>query len=280
MNAADPLMLDAIERHLARDRANFRLALLLAFAFVALIVALQLIAAVAGDGPVELGVRPRTAIGLLGILFAPLLHADFAHVLSNAVPLGVIGTALLYLYPQSARTVLPAVYFGPGAAVWLVGRDSMHLGASGLVYGMFAYVLTAGLLRRDRRALAAALMVVLLYGTLVWGVLPIQPRMSWETHLAAAVIGVLLAFALQKRDVRRPESYDGEVDDRHEDDAARYDDWGWRAEPVEPAALVVMPDTAEPRGDARTTPPASPHDEPARSQDDEPARLVAEADVA
>jgi membrane associated rhomboid family serine protease len=263
---ADPLLLDALERRLGRDRANFRLALALALAFVALVVGLQFLAAL-GDGPVELGVRPRTAIGLLGILFAPLLHADFAHVFSNAVPLVVIGTALLYLYPQSARAVLPAVYFGPGAAVWLVGRDSMHLGASGLVYGMFAYVLAAGLLRRDRRALAAALMVVLLYGTLVWGVLPIQPRMSWETHLAAAVIGVALAFALRGRDVREPTRYDWEREDSRDEDPSTFDDWGWRTTPVAPTASVgVAPATDAPtqRDAPLATGTASPDDTRAR----------------
>jgi len=259
VNHPDLIALDALERRLRRDRVNFRLALGLALAFVALIVGLQFLAAL-GDGPVELGVRPRTAIGLLGILFAPLLHADFAHVFSNAVPLVVIGTAVLYLYPQSARAVLPAVYFGPGAAVWLVGRDSMHLGASGLVYGMFAYVLAAGLLRRDRRALAAALMVVLLYGTLVWGVLPIQPRMSWETHLAAAVIGLALAFALRGRDVREPVTYDWEHDGaRDDDDPSRFDDWGWRTTPV-PAARVDgapangAPETGDDVAPTRTAP--------------------------
>jgi len=267
VNHPDLLALDALERRLRRDRANFRLALGLALAFVALIVGLQFLAAL-GDGPVELGVRPRTAIGLLGILFAPLLHADFAHVFSNAVPLVVIGTALLYLYPQSARAVLPAVYFGPGAAVWLAGRDSMHLGASGLVYGMFAYVLAAGLLRRDRRALAAALMVVLLYGTLVWGVLPIQPRMSWETHLAAAVIGLALAFALRGRDVREPVTYDWERDDARDDDPATFDDWGWRTTPAQPMPNVE----AAPVADATAPGGAGTAPRTARSPDDAPAR--------
>jgi membrane associated rhomboid family serine protease len=85
--------------------------------------------------------------------------------------------------------------------VWLFGRDSVHIGASGLVYGLVGYVFVAGLLRRDRRAVAASLLVALMYGTLAWGVLPIQPRMSWETHLAATVIGVLLALALRKLDI-------------------------------------------------------------------------------
>ena len=103
---------------------------------------------------------------------------------------------MLHLYPDSARIVLPAVYFGPGIAVWLLGRDSIHIGASGLVYGFVSYVFVAGLLRGDRRAVAASLLVSFMYGALVWGVLPVKSGVSWETHLAAAVIGVILALFL------------------------------------------------------------------------------------
>ena len=78
---------------------------------------------------------------------------------------------------------------GPGLAVWLFARGGVHVGASGLVYGLVSYIFVAGLLRRDRRAIATSLLVCFMYGALVWGVLPIQPRISWETHLAAALIG-------------------------------------------------------------------------------------------
>jgi membrane associated rhomboid family serine protease len=84
--------------------------------------------------------------------------------------------------------------------VWLFGRSSVHLGASGLVYGLVSYLFMAGLLRRDRRAVAVSLLVVFMYGSLAWGVLPIQPGVSWETHASAAAIGVLLAFALRRFD--------------------------------------------------------------------------------
>jgi membrane associated rhomboid family serine protease len=75
---------------------------------------------------------------------------------------------------------LPPIWLGPGVAVWLLGRDSVHLGASGLIYGLASYVLVAGLLRRDRRAVAASLVVWFLYGSLVWGVLPAPSGVSWE----------------------------------------------------------------------------------------------------
>lgn len=185
-----------------RARANFRLAAKIALGFVALLWLIQLL-----NGGLDLelqrfGVRPREFAGLPGILLAPLLHGGFAHLVTNSLPLLVLGTGMLYLYPNSALKVLPAVYLGPGIAVWLFAKaSSVHVGASGLVYGLVIYIFVAGVIRRDRRAIAASLLISFLYGSLVWGVLPIKPGVSWETHLAAALIGLTLAIALRRLDI-------------------------------------------------------------------------------
>jgi len=192
---------ETVEPYPARARANFRVAVKLSLAFVALLWLIQVLLGGPGVDVADFGVRPHIAAGLSGILTGPLVHGDWAHLAGNSVPLAVLLCAMLYLYPRASRIVLPAVYVVPGIAVWLFARGSSHIGASGLVYGMFAYVLVAGLLRRDRRAIATSLLVCFLYGTLVWGVLPIEPHMSWETHLSAAIIGVALALALRDRDV-------------------------------------------------------------------------------
>lgn len=185
-----------------RARANFRLAAKIALGFVAVLWLIQLL-----NGALDLelqrfGVRPREFAGLPGILLAPLLHGGFAHLIANSLPLLVLGTGMLYLYPNSALKVLPAVYLGPGIAVWLFAKaSSVHVGASGLVYGLVIYIFVAGVIRRDRRAIAASLLISFLYGSLVWGVLPIKPGVSWETHLAAALIGLTLAIALRRLDI-------------------------------------------------------------------------------
>jgi membrane associated rhomboid family serine protease len=170
------------------------------------------------------GVRPRELAGLLGILLGPLLHGGYAHLMANSLPLLVLGTGMLYLYPNSALKVLPAVYLGPGAAVWLLAKaGTLHVGASGLVYGLFSYIFVAGLIRRDRRAIAASLLVFFLYGTSVWGVLPIRPGVSWETHLAAAVIGFALAIALRHLDIppRKRYSWEDDSEERSEERGER-----------------------------------------------------------
>ena len=196
--------------HSVHSRALLALAVRLSIGFVVVLWLIHLMNWGLDLDAVPFGVRPREWLGLIGIVTAPLVHGDFPHLVANSAPLLVLGAVMLFLYPHSTLRVLPAVYLGPGVLVWMFGRDSAHLGASGLVYGLVSYVFVAGLLRRDRRAIAASLMVALMYGTLAWGVLPIQPRMSWETHLAAAVIGVLLALALRRLDIPPRKRYEWE----------------------------------------------------------------------
>jgi membrane associated rhomboid family serine protease len=208
-----------------RARANFRLAVKIAIGFVALLWSIQLLNWALGLGPQDFGVRPRELAGLPGILFAPLVHGGFEHLLANSLPLVILGTAMLYLYPTAARIVLPAVYVGTGVAVWLFARGSSHVGASGLVYGLVSYIFVAGLIRRDRRAIAASLLVCFMYGASVWGLLPIEPGVSWETHLAAALIGLVIAIALRRRDIPPRHRYSWEEEnDNAESEKDNYAD--------------------------------------------------------
>jgi membrane associated rhomboid family serine protease len=194
-----------------RARASFRLAARIALGFVGLIWFIHAL-----DWALDLelgrfGVRPRELAGLPGILLAPLLHGGFGHLASNSLSLLVLGTGMLYLYPSSALKVMPAVYLGPGIAVWLFAKaSSVHVGASGLVYGLVSYIFVAGVIRRDRRAIAASLLVAFLYGSAVWGVLPHEPGVSWETHLAGALIGLALAIALRQLDIPPRKRYEWE----------------------------------------------------------------------
>jgi membrane associated rhomboid family serine protease len=200
-------------------RANFRLAAKIALGFVALIWLIGLLNWGLNLELERFGIRPRQLAGLPGILLAPLLHGGFSHLLANSLPLLVLGTVMFHLYPNSALKVIPAVYLGPGIAVWLFARESIHIGASGLVYGLVTYIFVAGLIRRDRRAIGASLLVCFLYGTLAWGVFPIQPGVSWETHLAAALIGLVLAIALRHLDIppRKRYAWEDEKDEPEDD---------------------------------------------------------------
>lgn len=209
---------DPVQTGSEQARANFRLAAKIAAGFVGLLWLIQLLNWALDLGPEYFGVRPREFAGLTGILFAPLVHGGFAHLIANSLPLLVVGTALLYLYPRSALKVLPAVYVGPGIAVWLFAQGGVHVGASGLIYGLVSYIFVAGLIRRDRRAIAASMLVAFMYGALVWGVLPLEPGVSWETHLAAALIGLALAFVLRGLDIPPRRRYSWEDEKESESD--------------------------------------------------------------
>lgn len=201
-----------------RARGNFRLAGKIALGFIAALWVVELANWALDLELQRFGVRPRELAGLPGIVLAPLLHGGFSHLIANSIPLLVLGTVMLYLYPYSTVKVLPAVYLGPGIAVWLLARAfTVHVGASGLVYGLVAYVFVAGVLRRDRRAIAASMLVYFLYGTLVWGVFPGQPGISWQTHLAAAVIGVAMAILLRHLDLPPRKRYEWEDEGEERD---------------------------------------------------------------
>jgi membrane associated rhomboid family serine protease len=234
VHATDPAYAASADSH-----ERFRAAALVTVLFVAALAAVHFVSWALGLDLQRFGIHPRDAGGLAGILAAPLLHGDLAHLASNALPLLVAGTVMLYLYPDSSRFVLPALYLGPGIFVWLFGRDSIHIGASGLVYGIVAYVFVGGILRRDRRAWAASVLVAFFYGAMVWGVLPLKHGVSWETHLAAAAIGVVLAFGLRGRDVPPRKVYSWEMEDAGEnagEDASEPPSQGEGGETVTSAA--------------------------------------------
>ena len=199
-----------------RAQGNFRLALKVSLCFVLLIWIVALLDWGLGLDLTRFGVRPGSLSGLPGVLVAPLLHGDFSHLISNSLPLLVLATGMLYLYPQSSFKVMPAVYLGPGFAVWLLGRPPLHIGASGLIYGLAMYILVSGVIRRDTRAVSASMLVFFLYGTLLWGLLPSHSNISWETHLIAALIGLVLAVVFHRLDVPLRKRYDWE-NEPHDD---------------------------------------------------------------
>lgn len=147
-----------------------------------------------------------------------------AHLVSNTLPILVLGSALLYGYPKSARIVLPVLFLGTGLGVWLFGRESYHIGASGLAFGTMFFVFTIGALRWDRRAIALSSIVFFLYGGMVWGVFPGDPSISYESHLLGALLGVVLAVLLRKLDPEpAPKRYSWE--DEEEEEEPKSEEW-------------------------------------------------------
>ena len=149
-----------------------------------------------------LGIAPRTLFGMVGILVAPLLHGDVVHLLSNTFPLLFLGATLFFFYNRIGTIVLFRCYIFTNMLVWLLSpRPSIHIGASGIVYGLAAFLIFFGLMRRDFTSLMISVAVMLTYGGIFYGILPIHPMISWESHLAGAIVGTINAFTLS--DIRR-----------------------------------------------------------------------------
>ncbi len=177
-------------------------------------------------GLARFGVYPHSIFGLRGVVLGPLIHGSGSHMVANTAPLLVLTTALFYGYPRSAWLAVCAIYLGSGLGVWLFGRESYHIGASGVTHGLMFFIFVIGILRRDRMAIALSLLVFFLYGSMVWGIFPRERGVSFESHLFGAVIGVGLAFLLRTRDPRPPEKrYSWEEEAQDEEDLVMGDEW-------------------------------------------------------
>ncbi|WP_353617537.1 rhomboid family intramembrane serine protease [Tropicibacter sp. R15_0] len=143
------------------------------------------------------GLIPRHVSGLDGILGMPLLHGSFAHLISNTAPLLMLGGLLVTTATRALVAVNACIILLGGLLVWVFGSTAIHIGASGLVFGWFGFLIARGLVDRSMVTLGAALIVGLLYGSIIWGVLPGQPGVSWEAHLFGALAGVVAAITIR-----------------------------------------------------------------------------------
>jgi membrane associated rhomboid family serine protease len=196
---------------------------LLAAAFALLLWLIEAADLLLGLDLTPYGVYPRELHGLSGVLLAPLIHGSLSHLFANTPPLILLGTVLLYVYPRAARIVIPSVYLGSGLGVWLFARSAYHIGASGLIFGLLAFLLTIGILRWDKRAIALSLAVSFLYGGMLWGIFPTSANISFEAHFFGAIVGVILAFKLKQLDPPPPSKHYSWEDE--DDEADELDDW-------------------------------------------------------
>ena len=144
------------------------------------------------------GILPRTVKGSLGIITGPLIHGDAIHLMSNTIPLIILGVGLFYFYHKIALEVFFWIYLASGFWVWIIGREAYHIGSSGLVYGMVMFIFWGGILRRNPRSLAISMIIFFLYGGMIYGLFPIDETISWESHIMGSVAGIFLAFYFKK----------------------------------------------------------------------------------
>jgi membrane associated rhomboid family serine protease len=156
----------------------------------------------------KLGLKPSSSEGLKGIVLMPFIHGqkDFSHIINNSVPTLVLMSTLIYFYRSIAHYVLLFIWLGTGLLLWLlVGEsNSYHIGISGVIYGLFGFLFMSGFLRRYLPLQAISLFVVFVYGSLVWGIFPGEPGISWQGHFLGLMVGVVVAIAFRKQGPQRP----------------------------------------------------------------------------
>ncbi|MDH8701816.1 membrane associated rhomboid family serine protease [Dysgonomonadaceae bacterium PH5-43] len=172
------------------------------------------------------GIFPRSVDGIKGILTSPLVHSGVSHLFNNSIPLIVLGWCLFYFYKELSFIVLPIIWILSGVLTWCIGRDSWHIGASGLIYALSFFLFFSGLFRKYIPLMAVSLLVAFLYGSTLWNMFPIaeivDSSISWEGHLSGAISGLFAAIIFRKQGPQKPE--DDYEDDEDEDSDENLED--------------------------------------------------------
>lgn len=209
-----------------------------------------------------LGLLPLKAKGLPGILFSPLLHADLAHLSANSAPLFVLGSALMYYYKKEAIRIFIYSWLLTGLWVWLFARgDHYHIGASGVVYALAAFHFVSGIIRREPRLMAFSLLVIFLYGSMVWGIFPDffpERNISWESHLMGIIAGVLLAYVYRNSGPQK-KVYEWPEDEAEEEETGTTPYWAQEDKTAMPfgsssTSTAVEQQSTDTTGDQKESP--------------------------
>lgn len=176
------------------------------------------------------GIFPRTFIGIQGVFFSPFLHGDLSHILNNSLPIFILTFALIYFYREVSLKVLVYGILISGGITWLIGRQSYHIGASGLIYVLVSFIFFKGFITKYYRLMALSFTVVVLYGGMVWYVFPdVDKTISWEGHLAGLLTGFVFALKFKTPDYVKDIQYPWEKPDfnpEEDDFMKRFDENG------------------------------------------------------
>lgn len=164
----------------------------------------------------DYGILPRTVSGLKGIIFSPFLHGSVKHLYNNTFPLLILGAILLYFYQQQSLRVVIYGTLLSGLLTWIIGREAYHIGASGLIYVFSSFIFFKGIFTKYYRLIALSLVVVFLYGSLLWYIFPIDGEISWEGHLSGFITGFILAIFIRRK-LPKPVHYPWEREDYDEE---------------------------------------------------------------
>ncbi|MDA3905837.1 MAG: rhomboid family intramembrane serine protease [Bacteroidales bacterium] len=209
-----------------KERNALLIAFFYPFVFVIIIWLIKAIELIFHFPLTSAGILPRSFIHLPAILSMPLLHSDFAHLLSNTGPILVLGGFIFYFYKEIAWKVILWIYILSGLWLWIGGREAIHIGASGLVYGFAAFLFFSGIFKRSTTLMTVSLVITFLYGSMVWGFFPEffpEQNISWEGHLFGFIAGILMAVNYRNQGPK-PKIYNWDEDDEEEDEEEEDED--------------------------------------------------------
>jgi membrane associated rhomboid family serine protease len=189
------------------DKRKFIHSLIFPLFFLLILWLIKLSENISGTNLTFLGVYPHKLHGSIGILTAPLIHSNLKHLVNNSVPLLILSVGTFYFYRPLGYKVFFLTWLMTGLWVWCGGREAYHIGASGIVYGLAFFLFFSGTFRKIPELAALSLVVVFLYGSMIWGIFPFVPDISWESHLSGGLAGLILAI-LFRNEGPQPKKYD------------------------------------------------------------------------
>jgi membrane associated rhomboid family serine protease len=164
---------------------------------------------------VTFGVSPQTLKGLRGLLFSPFIHKDLTHLFNNSYPILILGGLLFSVYRKIALPIFVWLFFISGFWLWIIGRPSFHIGASGIIYALASFLCISGVIRKNPKLAAVSLIIIFLYGSMIWGIIPTKEPISWEGHLAGFASGILVAV-FYRNEGPPAKKYQWEIDEELE----------------------------------------------------------------
>ena len=205
------------------DKRAFRTSFILSGWLTAVLWMIKLFETVTGFDFTRVGIYPLHLKGIPGILFSPFIHLNWSHLIDNTGPFLLLTFSLFYFYRRKATEIYLTIWILSGLFVWLAAREAWHIGASGVIYGLAAFLFFSGIIRNDTRLLTISIIVAFLYGGMVWGILPLKPEVSWEGHLWGSISGIVMAVLFRKEGPGTPNKTVYQLPETH--DLSDWDYW-------------------------------------------------------
>lgn len=205
--------------HIPYEKRRFIHSLIIPLVFLLICWLFKAWELVTGDSFAHLGIYPRELKGLTGILFMPFIHGSLSHISTNSISFLLLSTGLFYFYREVALKTFIYLFFIANALLWISGRSAWHIGASGIIYGLGAFLIISGIIRRHMGLVAVSFVIIFVYGSMFWHVFPLEINdpVSWEGHLMGALTGAALAIAFRTKGPQRKEwMWEEEEDDLQE----------------------------------------------------------------